>query len=86
MQAIMGELMRFSASDEFMAWATSLSGMFTKIRTEYGSVAEMVESPEWDEGRTERALILIKSLHTQLAKIEKELTIHVNQKYGKNDR
>lgn len=78
--------MGFSASDEFVAWAQSLGGMLTKMRTQYGSMAEMVESPEWDEGRTERALALIKSLCSQLAKIEEELTIHVNDKYGQDPR
>ena len=78
--------MPFAASDEFIAWAQSLSGLLTTMRTEYGSMPEMVESPEWDEGRTMLALSLVKSLSTHLAKIEKEFASHVNDKYGPNGR
>ncbi len=74
--------MPFPASDEFIVWAQSLSGLLTKIRTEYGSMPEMVESPEWDEGRTHYALSLIKSLNKQLTQIEEELTAHVSEKFG----
>lgn len=78
--------MKFSASDEFIAWAQSLSGLLTTMRTEYGSMPEMVESPNWDEGRTNLALSLVKSLRAQLATIEQELAIHVADKYGEINR
>ena len=77
---------RFPASDEFIVWAQSLSGMMTKIRTEYGSVSAMVEHPAWDEGKTEHALSLVKSLRTHLSKIDRELSNHVEEKLGKNKR
>ena len=48
--------MAFPASDDFIAWAQSLSGLLTKMRTEFGSMGEMIESPGWDEGRTHYAL------------------------------
>jgi hypothetical protein len=73
---------RFPASDEYVVWAQSLSGMLTKIKTTYGSVSEMVEHPEWDEGQTEYFLQLIKSLHRHLAATDKELTGHVKGKGG----
>ena len=73
---------RFPASDEFVAWAQSLSGMLTTIRTKFGSVADMVEHPAWDEGRTRYALALVKSLHDHLGKIDQELSEHVQDKYG----
>ena len=76
--------MAFTASDSFISWAQSLSGLLTTIRTEYGSMPEMVESPAWDEGRTMVALNLVKSLGSQLAKVETELENHVNEKYGRN--
>lgn len=73
---------KFSASDNFIVWAQSLSGMLTTIRSEYGSVGEMLEHAAWDEGRTQYALTLIKSLHKHLDQIDEEMTIHVNEKYG----
>ena len=80
----MSRARKFPASDEFIAWAQSLSGMLTKLRTEYGSVAEMVEHPAWDEGRTQYALSLIKSLHNHMAQIDAELSRHVKEKFGKD--
>lgn len=76
--------MAFPASDEFITWAQSLSGMLTTIRTRFGSMPEMVESHEWDEGRTQIALSLITSLKARLAQIEKELADHVSDKYGED--
>lgn len=49
---------RFPASDEYVVWAQSLSGMLTKIKTTYGSVSEMVEHPDWDESKTQFFLLL----------------------------
>ena len=37
---------KFPASDEYVVWAHSLSGMLTNIKTTYGSVGEMVEHPD----------------------------------------
>jgi hypothetical protein len=73
---------RYPASDEFIVWAQSLSGMLTKMRTEYGSVSEMVERSDWDEAKTDLALKLLKTLRTNLTKVEKELANHVNGKFG----
>lgn len=73
---------RFPASDEFIVWAQSLSGMLTTMNTTYGGIAEMVEHPDWDEGKTQYALSLIKSLHVHLERIDLELTNHVREKYG----
>jgi len=78
-------MMPFPASDEFIVWAQSLSGMLTKIRTEFGSMPEMVESTEWDEGRTQYALALLKSLNKHLSETTEELAIHVAEKFGQND-
>lgn len=75
---------KFTASDQFIAWAHSLSGMLTKVRTKYGGVAEMVEHQMWDESQTEYALSLVRSLREQLAQIETELSSHVNEKSGKD--
>lgn len=75
-------MQRFPASDEFIVWAQSLSGMLTKMRTDYGSISEMVECPEWDEAKTDVALKLLRSLKFHLGKIEKELSSHVSGKLG----
>lgn len=73
---------RFTASDEFITWAQSLSGMLTNIRTKFGSIAEMVEHPTWDEAKTQHALAMVKSLHQHLQELDSELTSHVHEKYG----
>jgi hypothetical protein len=75
----------FPASDEFVAWAQGLSGMLTDIRVRFGSIAEMVEHPAWDEGKTQYALSLVKSLRDHLSRLDEELTTHVRDKYGKGD-
>jgi transcription termination factor NusB len=73
---------KFVASDECVAWAESLSGMLTKIKTTYGGIGEMVESPEWNESKTVYFLQLLKGLRRQLATIDKELSEHVKGKGG----
>lgn len=74
---------KFAASDEFIAWAQSLSGCLTTIRAKHGSIVDMVESPQWDEGKTQYALALIQSLHIHLSHLDSELTTHVHEKFGK---
>ena len=56
--------------------------MLTHIRLEFGSVAEMVEHPAWDEAKTHYTLSLVKSLREHLTQIDEELTEHVHEKYG----
>jgi hypothetical protein len=73
---------QYPASDEFIVWAQSLSGMLTKMRVEYGSISEMVERPDWNGAKTELALKLLKTLRTNLTKVEKELASHVSGKFG----
>lgn len=73
---------KFTASDEFIVWAQSLSGMLTTIRTKYGGAAEMVERADWDESKTTYALALVKSLHKHVAQVDSELTTHVHEKFG----
>jgi hypothetical protein len=77
---------KFTASDEVVVWAQSLSGMLTKIRREYGGPAEMVERSDWDDGKTEYVLSLIKALHQHLSQIDSELSSHVEEKFGKDQR
>lgn len=70
------------ASDQFIVWLQSVSGMLTTIRTEYGSVEELLEHPEWDESRTILTQSLVNALHAHIREIDEELTEHVSQKYG----
>lgn len=77
---------RFSASDEFIAWAQGVSGMLTSIRTRFGSVSDMVEHPNWDESSTRYVMSLIGSLRSHLADIDEELSNHVREKFGKEPR
>jgi len=80
----MARARKFPASDEFIVWAQSLSGMLTKLSTEYGGIAEMVEHRAWDEGKTQYAMALIHSLHRHIAQIDAELSCHVKEKLGKD--
>lgn len=73
---------KFPASDEFIAWAQSLSGLLTKIRTEFGSMSEMAEHPAWEESRTQYALSIVGSLQKQLTQVHEELATHVSEKFG----
>ena len=73
---------KFLASDKFVAWAQSLSGMLTTMKTEYGSISDMVERSDWDGAKTEFALTLLRSLRSNITKIEKELSDHVKGKFG----
>ena len=56
----------YPASDEFESWLGNLSGMPTRIETEYGAISELVERPNWDDGRTLHAVRLIKALHVHI--------------------
>ena len=73
---------KFAASDEFIAWATSLSGFLTTIKTKHGGGAELLKSAEWDEAQTMRAKALISALHKHIAQLDQEITTHVAEKYG----
>ncbi len=72
----------YPASDDVVVWLQSLSGMLTRVKTQYGSFPEMVEHPNWDEGRTDLVLRLIGSLREHLRNVEKEFSVHVNGKFG----
>jgi len=52
----------------------------TQIRTTHGGIAEMVESPGWDESRTDYALRLLRGLRESTTSMEMELRDHVNGK------
>jgi len=73
---------RFPASEEFIVWAQSLSGMLTRIRTEYGDVGQMLAHPDGGEGKTQCAFQLVRSLHEHLGEISAEMTSHVSGKFG----
>src|ERR1043165_7232852 len=63
----------YPAADDVIVWLKSLSGMLTRVRTQYGSFPEMVEHPDWDGGRTEFALNLIKSLRDTSSRWKRSL-------------
>ena len=67
--------------------AHSLSGMITKVKTQYGGVGEMIESPTWDESKTDIAVaLLMKGLKKEVGEINKELSRRVAEKFGKDSR
>ena len=72
----------FTASNEFTASAQSVSGMLTKIKTEYGGISAMVERADWDTAKTDFALSLLRTLRSHVTKIEKELSSHVKGRFG----
>jgi hypothetical protein len=77
---------KFKVSDEFIAWAQSLSGMLTTVQKRFGGAAEMLENPGWEEGKTMYALALVASLREDLRKVHLEMECHVEDKYGKTTR
>lgn len=73
---------KYEASDEFIVWLESLSGMLTKIKTEYGGIVALVEHPNWDENRTMHAARLVRALRCHLHSIDEELADHVKEQFG----
>lgn len=69
-------------SDNFLAWAQSLSGMITRIRTSHGSVAQLLESPGWNDSKTALALTMISGLKKEITALHKEMKDHVQEKFG----
>lgn len=76
------EMTEYVASDEFIVWLESLSGMLTKIKAEYGGIVALVEHPDWDENRTIHAARLVQALRHHLHSIDEELAEHVKEKFG----
>ena len=72
----------YPASDAFVVWLQSISGMLTKMKAEYGSMPEMLECPGWDEGRTAHVAALVKALHGHIRRIDMEIAQHVKGKLG----
>ena len=68
-------------SDEFINWAASLSAFLTKINKEYENAGELIEDSEWDDGKTNLAVSILKSLKKSVNKIEKEMRSHVENRY-----
>lgn len=71
----------FLVSAEFIEWAGSLAGLFTKVKTEFGGVSEMLEAPGWDEGKTQYALALVSSLRQTIESLDQEMRSHVAGKH-----
>ncbi len=64
----------FPASDTFMAWMASLSGVRTKIKQDYGSFKKMIAHKGWEKARTPAALDLLKRVRDGLDTLYKEAT------------
>jgi hypothetical protein len=75
---------RHIASDEFLVWAESLSGMLTSLRTTYGTTEELLEHADWDEGKTEYLLRLVHCLRADLTALSEEMKEHVKTKNHNN--
>jgi hypothetical protein len=73
---------KYGASDEFVSWAESLSGLLTTIDTKYGGAECMLERADWDESRTEYALQLVRDLRVHLQRLEEEMVSHVQGKFS----
>jgi hypothetical protein len=70
----------FSASDEVIPWVESITGLLTLIDTKYGGLSEMLESPAWDESKTDYTMRLVKALSKRVARLEKEFLDHAQNK------
>lgn len=75
---------KHTASEEFVVWAQSLSGMLTTLRNHYGTTEEMLEHHDWDEGKSEYLLQLVQCLHSDLRKLDEEMSEHVKAKNRKD--
>lgn len=56
-----------SARNNYMQ---GLSGLLTKMQVKYGSVPEMIESADWDQGRTDYALTLLDAISVNIQKMQ----------------
>lgn len=54
--------------------------MLTTIKTEYGSVGDMLEHPAWDEGKSAYAVQLTQALADHVSRIASEMNNHVKGK------
>ncbi|MBM79936.1 MAG: hypothetical protein CMJ78_05000 [Planctomycetaceae bacterium] len=70
------------ATNEVLNWMHGLSGFFTKMRSDYGTISQMLEHPDWDENRTEYTKTLMESLAAELTTAAKEIREHVDSKFG----
>jgi len=73
---------RYQASDEFISWAASLGALITECKSKYGSGADLLESDEWDDSRTDFAIQMLHGLKRSVSTFEKEMKEHVRQKRG----
>lgn len=71
---------RYQVSDEVVRWVESLVGLVTKIGTQYGGVAEMLERPDWDSSKTDYLEKLLGGLCDRLYDIKREIADHVSQR------
>lgn len=72
----MGDVKRFEASDAFIRWAESVSGMLTTIKTKYGGVAKMLGDPLWDDSKSQYARKLVSALRDHISRISAEMHEH----------
>jgi hypothetical protein len=56
--------------------------MITRIRTSHGSVAQLLESPGWNDRKTALALTMISGLKKEITALHKEMKDHVQEKFG----
>ena len=71
-----------TATTQLLNWMHGLSGCLTRLKTEYGSLAEMIEHQDWDDNRTQYAAQLLESLAGEMAEAAEEVRNHVNGKFG----
>lgn len=59
-----------ASSTDFINYMQGLSGLLTKMQVKYGSVPEMIESADWDQGRTDYALTLLDAISVNIQKMQ----------------
>ena len=70
----------FSASDEVIGWIESVAGFVAHIRTNYGSVSELIEHPQWDESRSNYAASMLAGLEKEILTLSKQFSDHVKSR------
>lgn len=70
------------ASDQAVKWLEGMAGFVAHVKSEYGSISEMAEQPNWDASRNQYVLSLLKGLKKEIAQLTTEFKEHVESQTG----
>ena len=70
------EVSSFPLSDKVCNWMGSLGGIMTWIRTDHGSLAELIAETGWDSKKTKTIMRMIDAASRELIELNKEAKKH----------